>query len=172
MLSFDPTKNTYNRFKESEGLSHNSVLTILEDDRENLWLATGKGLSKFNKETEQFHNYFVEDGLPSNILGSGSKNKRTGVMFFGTDKGLIVFHPDSIKINKFIPPIVITSFTKINRTQNDGLPAEVKGMPYRKQISLTYLDNVINFQFAALSFTSPSKNQYAYMMEGFDDDWI
>jgi HPt (histidine-containing phosphotransfer) domain-containing protein len=39
-------------------------------------------------------------------------------------------------------------------------------------IELSYKDKFVSFEFAALDFTNPQKNNYAYMMEGFDENWI
>ncbi len=82
-------------------------------------------------------------------------------MYFGGTKGLIRFHPDSIKDNSFVPPIVITSFRKFEQP-----------VPFGKEIRLPYDENFISFEFAALSYVSPEKNQYAYKMEGLDKDWV
>ncbi len=40
------------------------------------------------------------------------------------------------------------------------------------EIELSYKENFLSFDFAALDFTAPSLNQYAYMMEGLDQDWV
>lgn len=38
-------------------------------------------------------------------------------------------------------------------------------------MTLSHNDEVFTLEFAALDFASPNRNQYAYMMEGFDRDW-
>ncbi|MDZ7262913.1 MAG: ATP-binding protein, partial [candidate division KSB1 bacterium] len=40
-----------------------------------------------------------------------------------------------------------------------------------KEMTLSYNQSVFSFEFAALNFISPEKNQYAYKLEGFDKDW-
>jgi two-component sensor histidine kinase len=39
-------------------------------------------------------------------------------------------------------------------------------------IQLTHKDYYIQFDFSVLDFLDPEKNQYRYMLEGFDHDWI
>jgi serine phosphatase RsbU (regulator of sigma subunit) len=39
-------------------------------------------------------------------------------------------------------------------------------------LKLSHKDYVFSFEFAALDFTAPMKNRYAYKMEGLDHDWI
>jgi serine phosphatase RsbU (regulator of sigma subunit) len=108
-------------------------------------------------------NYDASYGLEPSadvVTGTGCKT-RNGEMFFPGAKGFTRFHPDRIKDNPFIPPIVITSFKKFDK------PAALS-----KEIQLPYDENFLSFEFAALSYLSNERNQYAYMMEGLDKDWL
>jgi signal transduction histidine kinase len=88
-------------------------------------------------------------------------------MFFGGTNGFIRFHPDSINDNPYVPPVVITAFRKFDKpVLLDTAIAE------KKVLELSYRDNVISFEFVALNYTAPENNQYAYKLEGFDNDWI
>ncbi|TAK66876.1 MAG: hypothetical protein EPO24_01035 [Bacteroidetes bacterium] len=160
--------NAFQRFTEYDGLPNNVIYGILEDERGNLWLSTNKGISKFNPAAMSFKNYDVNDCLQSNEFNSGSFYKcKHGEMFFGGVKGLNSFFPDSVMDNPHIPNIVITSFKKFNEE------APLKSSEAsRYEVELAYDENVISFEFAALEYTAPGKNQYAYMMEGFDRKWI
>jgi signal transduction histidine kinase/ligand-binding sensor domain-containing protein/DNA-binding response OmpR family regulator len=160
---------TYNRstkkfifFDERNGLPHNVVWWILKDNQGNYWLSTRKGISRFNTATKQFQNYDVSYGLPENgfyiIQGCKTKN---GEMYFGAPNAVVRFHPDSIKNNPFIPPIEITSVKKLEES-----------VPISKEINLSYKENFLSFEFIALSYVSPERNQYAHKMEGVDKDWV
>ncbi len=82
-------------------------------------------------------------------------------MYFAGSNGFIRFHPDSIRANSFIPPVVITSFKKFDHSY-----------PLENEIHLSYNENFISFEFAALNYVDPGKNQYAYKMEGIDKEWV
>jgi signal transduction histidine kinase/ligand-binding sensor domain-containing protein/DNA-binding response OmpR family regulator len=159
---FVPSTRTFVHFTEKDGLSGNTVYNILEDDHGNLWMGTDKGISKFNPETKEFKNFDVLHGLSSshhwNRLAVRMDN---GEMFIGRSYGLIRFHPDSIKENPYIPPIVITSFMLFDKPVSFG-----------KEIKLAYDKNFLSFEFAALSYYNSQRNQYAYRMEGIDKDWV
>ena len=166
---FDIATETFTHYTQKDGLPNNSVVGILGDDEGNLWLSTGKGLSKFNPQTETFRNYDVSDGLQGNEF-DGVKayfKSKTGEMFFGGLNGFNAFYPDQVKDNPHIPPIVITDFKKFN--QSVKLDTAISAT---KQIKLSYKDRFFGFEFAALDYTNPQKNQYAYKLEGFDKDWI
>ena len=74
--------------------------------------------------------------------------------------------------NPFIPPIVLSSFTRYNTDDAEGRPIEEKGIAAKSQVTLSYKDNVATFQFASLSYHNPARNQYAYKLEGYSDNWI
>jgi hypothetical protein len=94
-------------------------------------------------------------------------------MFFGGLNGFNFFHPDSVKNNPYIPPVVITDFQIFNKSSKIG----GKDSPLRQHISetgkivLSHRHGVFSFEFAALDYTAPEKNRYAYKMEGVDRDW-
>ena len=88
-------------------------------------------------------------------------------MIFCTNHGIVTFFADSIKDNLFVPPLVLTDFQILNK------PVELDtSISEKKHIVLSHEQIVFSFQYAALNFISPSKNQYRYKMEGFDQNWI
>lgn len=166
LVLFGRNSNTFTRFTEKDGLPNHVIYGILEDDSGCLWLSTNKGISKFDPQKKSFQNFDMNDGLQSNEFNSGAffKNKK-GTFMFGGVNGFTMFNPAEIKGNSYIPPVVLTSFKKHD---------EVISLPSNgnREINLEYKENVIAFEFSALDFTRPEKNQYAYMMEGFDGGWI
>jgi len=165
---FQKATGEFTHYTEADGLPNDAIYGILEDDRANLWLSTNNGLSRFDPVTETFQNYTVEDGLQSNEFNGGAYFKSSrGEMFFGGIKGFNAFFPAEIQSNQFVPPVIITAFSKLNREIIFDIPfSEID------RLDLSYRDYVFSFEFAALDFTAPEKNQYAYQMEGLDTDWL
>ncbi|WP_341220743.1 hybrid sensor histidine kinase/response regulator transcription factor [Polaribacter atrinae] len=169
---------TYSSYTETDGLSNNVVKGILEDEQNNLWLSTNKGLSKFNPIKETFKNYDVNDGLQSNEFQELAFLKRkNGEMIFGGVNGFNVFYPENIKDNSHKAKVVITNFFISNKAINRG--EEVNGRTLLNKsidetasLELKYFENSFSFEFAALHYSAPSKNKFAYKLEGFDKDWI
>ncbi len=162
-------------YSKSNGLPSESVHGILEDGDGNLWLSTDNGLSKFDRKTGTFRNYSASDGLQSNQFRWGVAHKgRGGKMYFGGINGFTVFHPDSIKDNPHVPPVVFTDFKIFNQSveidAESGfvLPAHISETD---EVVLSHRENVFSFEFAALDFTNSGKNLYSYKMENFDENW-
>ena len=172
---FNKKNNTFKRFREKDGLANDSVNGILEDRNGNLWISTSNGLSKFNLKTETFRNYDGKDGFQSNEFNPSACIKlRSGDFVFGGINGFNIFKPEEIKDNPHIPPVVISDFQIFNKP----VSLYTKDSPLKKSvlvedmINLTYYDSVFTFEFAALDYHTPEKNKYAYVMEGFDKDWV
>jgi len=165
---------THYRYREKNGLPDDMVYGILEDNAASpdgggcLWLSTNNGLSRFNPRTETFKNYDVRDGLQSNEFNGGACHKNgSGEMFFGGVNGFNAFYPQGIEDNPYIPPVVLTSLTQ------DGEDVELgKAVESVTEVTFNWPNNFFEFEFAALGYTQPEKNQYAYMLERFDKDWI
>ncbi|MEJ2567380.1 MAG: two-component regulator propeller domain-containing protein, partial [candidate division WOR-3 bacterium] len=176
---FNRDNNNFSFYSEEDGLPNNSIKGILEDDHGNLWISTNKGLSKFidavNKpKTPKFKNYSVEDGLQGNEFnGRTCIRGKDGRLYFGGINGFNVFYPDSIKENPYKPEVVFTDFLLFNNPVKIGeedSPLK-KHISRTKEIVLSYKQSVISIKYSALNFMAPEKNQYAYILEGFDKDW-
>ncbi|NMM48861.1 ligand-binding sensor domain-containing protein [Marinigracilibium pacificum] len=163
----------FKKYSELDGLPNNVIFGLLEDVDNNLWLSTNNGLSKFNKTTKSFRNYDAGEGLQSNEFYWGASFKsREGLLLFGGVNGLNIFEPSQIRNNTTIPPVVISEFNIFNKPAGIGKDSVIeKSITFLDEINLEYTHNVFSFSFASLNYNHPEKNQYAYYLEGFDEDW-
>ncbi len=162
-------KNYY----EENGLVDSAINGILRDDNGNLWLSTIKGLVRFNIKNETFENF-----LPTLRFNQGSFYRdHNRQLYFGGAEGFVSFNPDEINNNPFLPQTVISDLrlfnqpVKISEKYNGDVILE-QTIAQTSQITLNYKNNVFTLGFAAMHFSNPEKNQYAYRMVGFDDKWI
>ena len=161
-------------YTTKEGLSDNVISGIIEAGNNKLWITTSNGLSMLNTKTQQFRNYSKEDGLQANIFHRQSFLKTLkGEIYIGGFNGFNSFWPDSLKDNDFIPPVYITDFQIFNKPVVYGgtdaqFPTHISEA---KEISLTWRQSVFLFSFNAINYTYPGKNQYSYILEGFETEW-
>jgi hypothetical protein len=171
---FDRETETFTHFTEKDGLPDNVIYALLSDGADNLWMSTNKGLAKFDPRTLTFKNFYVQDGLQDNEFNSGAHFKSaSGELFFGGIGGFNAFYPQDIQDNPHAPPVVFTGFQIFNKPISHKTPSSplTQAISETRELTLSYEHKVFSFEFAALDFTAPSKNQYAYKMENFDDDW-
>ena len=171
---FQPKTLTFKTWTMLDGLPNNTIKGILEDKQHNLWLATNNGLSNFIIKSNSFKNYSQADGLQGiEFLINAYAQNKGGEMFFGGMGGMNVFHPDSLKESNKVPPVYITGIKLFNK----AVVAGQKDSPLQKDILETEElifeanQNVFSLEFTALDFESLKNNQYAYILEGFDNDW-
>jgi signal transduction histidine kinase/ligand-binding sensor domain-containing protein/DNA-binding response OmpR family regulator len=162
LLYLDRKTSVCQPVTQPQVLTKTIIRRILEDARGNLWMSTSKdGIYKFNPGTGMLNTYDAFDGLQGDeFLAAGLKSSG-GKMYFGGKNGLTVFHPDSIRSNPNAPPVAISGFKVFDKPR-----------PFAAELTLPYRDNFFSFDFVALSYAFPAKNQYAYQLEGLDEDWV
>jgi len=172
LSKWDKNNHRFYSYTEKDGLPNRVICAILEDELGNLWLSTYKGLSKFNPVTETFRNYHVSDGLQANEFNPTAAYKWGKNFLFGGINGFNIFEPQQIKDNPYIPPIVLTDFKVFNQSVGVGENSLLQKPIWETEaITLSYQQSVFSFEFAALSYTAPHKNQYQYQLEGFETQW-
>jgi signal transduction histidine kinase/streptogramin lyase len=176
---FDRSQGTFTHYKEPDGLASDRIVSILEDGKAgdssagNLWIGTGRGLSKLDRDRKTFHTYGVTHGLPNTEYNRGGQATRQGEILMGSLQGLIAFDPGAVRDNQDVPPVVFTNFLLANRPVPVGERSPLRQtIDQTDSIALTYADRVISFEFAALNYRAPRQTRYRYKLEGFDTDWI
>jgi len=163
----DPRTGRVDRLLEEDGLPSSAVGAILGDDRGQLWISAARGLFRFDPATRQVRVFSTSDGLQGPIFSRGACARGdSGRFYFGGLSGLNSFDPDAVRDSQRRPPVVLTGFGVANRKFELDRPVD-----RCERIELSHRESSFHFEFAALDFTSPAHNQYAYKLEGFDAEW-
>ncbi|AUP78529.1 hybrid sensor histidine kinase/response regulator transcription factor [Flavivirga eckloniae] len=167
--------STIIKYRKNEGLPSDVVYGILPDNYGNLWLSTHGGLSKFNMDLKTFDNYDIHDGLQSNEFNYDAYAiSSDGELIFGGVNGFNIFNPQEIKKNNNPPPVILTEFKideKTVKIGDENAPL-TKPLSQTQEIILSYDQSLFSFEFIGFNYSQPEKNEYAYMLEGFNDDWL
>ncbi len=172
---FSKEKGVIKYYNEKSGLANNQALAILEDDEHFLWISTTRGLSKFDPETERFHNFSTKNGFQNDQFTYGAAFKLpTGELMFGGISGFNIFDPAKIKSSDYSAPIVFTDLKILNKSvpiRPDGSGVLTKSISETEKIELKYEQNSVELEFASFDFANIMGIQYSYYLEGFDKDW-
>lgn len=165
---YNRKQNTFEHVLSNSHSFGGLILAIVEDGNGHLWLSTMQnGLYVLDPATKRFEKYDADDGLQSNRFYYARAKSKTGEIFLGGENGFTVFHPDSITKNTNAPNVALTEFRLFEKpTRLDSITTH--GM----NIELDYQQNYFSFEFAALDFTEPWKNEYMYKLDGLDKDWV
>lgn len=171
----------------TSGLPTNFITGIVDGGDGTLWLACSNVISHFDPKKNTFRNYYDTDFTTAArftigfTFGKGLRTSEGKIIFGGLRDGLVIFHPDSLADNPYVPPVVITDFlindqrVPIAKTEADTLAWESplkKEISYTNAIELTYLQNDFAFEFAALNYVNAERNRYKYRLEPYERQWI
>jgi signal transduction histidine kinase/ligand-binding sensor domain-containing protein len=163
----DTAARSFSLYTERQGLPNNFIYCVVPGNNGFLWLTTNYGLSRFDPLKATFQNYTVDDGLQSNEFNSNAcARSADGSIYVGGIVGMNRFFPDEIFPNAYPPPVALTSLTAAGNSLVTGRTVDTLD-----EIVLKWPQNSLEFEFAALSFSQPENNQYAYMLENFDTEW-
>ncbi|MFT4925205.1 MAG: ligand-binding sensor domain-containing protein/signal transduction histidine kinase [Phenylobacterium sp.] len=178
---FNADKQQFSHYRQEDGLADDTVFSILEDDKGLLWLSSNKGLTRFNPLTGNSRRYDVKDGLQGNEFSLGAAYQSAdGELFFGGINGFNRFYAKNITDDNQSNAVTLTDFLLSNQSValGPGLSSTTAGFTLAKaidqldDIELTHKQGMISLQFSALDFANPMKNQYAYQLQGWDEDWV
>ena len=171
---YNREKDKFEPYQKAQSLNADFIKGIIDDDKGRLWISTLNGLVVLDPETGTSRRFNASDGLQSLEFEANAVLKtRKGEMYFGGINGYNYFHPNQIPRNNFIPPVYFTELFIFNKKvvplQKDS-PLQ-QDLPFVSDIKLNYQQSSFSINYAALNYTSPNNNQYAYKLEGFDKDW-
>lgn len=160
-------KIRFKRFSTQNGLPNNTIYAAEWVASNHLWVSTNEGLARIDIHTEQISSFNMADGLQDAEfnLAASLKSSRSQ-LYFGGVNGFNVFEPDQVDLNLYPPKTVITEIRKANQTIDFATHIS------EGNLELTHADYLVSFKFSGLDYTAPQKNQYCYMLEGLDEDWI
>ena len=164
---FNREEKTFTHYMEQDGLPSNTVYSMQEDEAGKLWISTLDRLVVFNRDSGHFQTIDEDNGIWAEEFSTGSYRAEDGTLYLGTAEGLYEIKPGDFSRNTYVPPVHLTSFRIFDEEVDFG-----KSITEVKKISLEHTENFFSFTFAALDYTNPEKNRYAYKLEGFDKEWI
>lgn len=177
---FKPETNTFVRYGGKEGLIDSDIENIKADNQGNLWITSSHGLARYSPQIGEgkygsfLKRFSFKDGLQKGEFARNASYKnKEGEMFFGGTQGFNVFRPEEIVNDTIFPDLLITDFKLFNKSVRAKAADSLikKHICEVESITLNYSQSVFSIEFIALNFVDPERNQYAYMLDGFDPEW-
>lgn len=171
LVRVDPKTFSLTTYDRLNGLAGDFVYSILASG-DYLWLGTSDGLSRFNVKTNEVRNYYVKDGLSHNEFNTFSTLKaKDGRIYMGGLNGVNGFLPADLEGKKNSGSRILLTRVSIYDSEKDSLiylnvDDQMDGMEISPSV------NSFSFHLALTSYIDPSKNQFAWRIDGFDKDWF
>ncbi|MEM8602192.1 MAG: two-component regulator propeller domain-containing protein, partial [Bacteroidota bacterium] len=171
----DMATETFAHLTTRDGLPNNVVYAVLPDEAGRLWLSTNRGVARYDPETGSVRTFDVHDGLQSNEFNAGAAFRAAdGQLFFGGIHGINAFYPEQVADNPHAPTVVLTELRVGGQpvALGDSTGVLQRALLATDELRLSHRQNAFAFTFAALDYSAPEKNRYAYRLDGFDDAWV
>ncbi len=163
------------RYTQRESLPNNTIHGVLEDNNENIWLSTNRGLVVYERQKKSFKTFNTNDGLQNNEFTDGAffQSQRSQQLFFGGIEGLDIVLPSQISTNDYFPRLTVTDLQVRNVSIVPGDETKIlkENIDFTDNITLNYDQNFITVAFTTLDYWNKQKSQYSYKLENFDKDW-
>ncbi len=164
----------FKTYTTEHGLPNDIILGVVEDKNSNLWIATENGVSKLDIKSETFRNYDTYDGLPRTGFSESACFKSSkGEIFFGGVNGYVSFDPEKIVNERFPANLALTGLQLFNKDidiKDPDSPLQ-ESINYVDKITLNHNQDVLTFEYAVLDYRAPKNVSYAYILEGYEDNW-
>ncbi|NDV67964.1 two-component regulator propeller domain-containing protein [Dysgonomonas sp. 25] len=181
---YNPFDHSMEHLTQANGLPSDEVVSLIEDDRQNIWAGTRNGLVCIYCDTfqsnklEYYIAYFDEkDGLPGSVCNMNAIHKDDdGIIYVGLTKGYVAFHPEKISFDTKLPQVRLTNLLISNQEVKPNIPYKgriviEKTIGDLDELKLNYNETNFTLLFSALSYLNSEKNHYRYKLEGLDSDW-
>lgn len=170
---------SFKTYTEADGLDDNDVMTFQHDNKGRLWIATNKGINRFDPKTETFQNYTAEDGLVPASFEVSSAKLQNGMMVFGGNNGICYFHPDLISTDTPVPDLLFGDLKIHNQTVKiyDKLstkhpPILSKPLNETNKIELDYNQNSLSIELISLHFSNTESHKIRHRLLPNEKEWV
>ena len=174
LFSYNQKSNVLEWHNVYKGSVEKSIAAIIESNDGSIWLSGKTGITKLDLRNKETVNYSTDDGLLVNDFNNNAVLKdENGLLYFGSYEGLNYFNPNKIVKNKKELSLYLTDFKLFNKSVNpleEDSPLS-KVISETKKITLKHDQSVFTIDYIGVNYSFPAKNEYAYYLEGVENDW-
>ncbi len=155
-------------FNSKNGFPNNSIHSMLLDTKKNLWLATNKGIIRFDTTRDNFQIYDNKNGLNVIEFCDGAAFQSTDALLFGGVNGFVSISRNlSDSIEMFSPPVIFERLDIHNSRHDRFLYLE-----QNQKVTLNHYDNYFTISFIAIDYINCNNYLYQYKIGNKDQQWI
>lgn len=148
------------------GLPSDNISTLLADREGHVWASTDNGVARIASDTLAVRALHRADGIAitNDWIGAGAVSDQ-GELLFGGLGGLTIIRPGQLRHWDYRPPVVLTD------VRIGGKPVPAGRFNAGNPLAIGPDANSLSVEFAALDFSAPERNRYAYRLDGYERDW-
>lgn len=151
-----------------------TIYTIIEGDKNILWLTTDKGIVEYNPLKKISTAYEQSNNVSNSEFISNSGAKLNNQLYFGNLKGVTTFNANKVHKNEYAPNVLLSDLKIRNESikVNDSQEILPESIGFIDKIQLNHTNSNFSISYALPNYINPEGNKYAYRLKGLDDNWI
>jgi len=166
----DDVSGKFTAYRERDGLASGIVNGVVQDENGDLWITTSYGLSHFQQRSNTFTNYYRSDGVLDDLTGAWKG--RSGRIFLGSYGGLTTLTAAAVNEKPHTPRVVLTNLQISDKSVTVGPDSPLKqSISITQALTLSHSQNILSFEFTALSYADPERTRYRYRLSNLEKDW-
>ena len=158
--------NAITTLSMDNGLPSNQIFSLICDNQGDIWAATSKGLALINSINNKIRYFGKEEGIINEKITQPLLSGKNGSIIFSDQEGIQLFDPANFKKIKKDQKLFFSEFKLFDKIYPDSI-----NINYLKEIQLNYRQNFFSFELASDDLSNPGKNQFAYLLEGYEKQW-
>lgn len=158
-------------YSEDNILPHNTVYSVYEDEQNVWWIATMKGILRYNRVTNKKQLYDLSAGIPGGVCRSFCKDSQNRY-WWANEMGLVVCDPYQLS-QAVLCDLPRISSVKVAGKRQQLLEDQEQGLvtpAYAKSMVLPAFQNNLELCFSMHTYLG-ALDSYQYILEGFDEKW-
>ena len=161
-------------FSTEAGLFSNTIYQVLEDDRQNLWMSSNRGIFRLDKTqlagpaealALQTVSYNTADGMYTSDCNGGSQpagwRSHDGKLWFPTLQGVVAIDPENLERSGPTTPVLVEEL------RHDGQRLE---LPLAAELEAGKGD--VEIRYTGLSLRQAKRLRFRYRLDGYDESWV
>jgi len=177
LIRLNPKTKNISIFTEENGLSNNTINSIVKENNDFIWLGTLNGINRYNINNNKTYNLSALNNIQTSSFNIGAAIKsEKGFLYFGGNKGLNIFYPERLRKEKndykliFQNILVFNNPVPINPEEINGVLN--KSISYEDQINFNHQQTLFSIGFTVLKYPEAKNINYSYLLEGYQEHWI
>nr|WP_316642683.1 two-component regulator propeller domain-containing protein [uncultured Roseateles sp.] len=157
----------------AQGLPDDSVNALLTDASGQIWVSTDNGLATVDPRSLAVRSLKRAEGVEFLTYWTGSAARTAqGELLFGGAGGMTIVRPERLAAWTYRPPVRVTDLRIGGQAQPAGRYLGAAGPATPTPLPVTAQANSLAVEFAAMDYSAPERNRYAYRLEGFESAWV
>ena len=170
MTGRDPLgEPVFERIGIASGLSSGTIMALQSDPVGRIWAATADSIAVIDSSTLHARALSRADGLAFRtfFIGASTETQERDLLF-GATSGMAIVYPGRLNDWTYRAPLVISAVRLDQRALTPSELAAKEG----PTLVLKPSNQSFEVELAALDYSAPQRNRYAYLLEGVDQRWI